>query len=137
MYIEIHPQCTWQKSYMTSPPVITIAFWKLLNKILFLWKMPQCGNQNFSKKCISFDYYYYFFFERRGEKEHWQQKNYTQIPLVEVFPKKTQLLVKLVTTLVDGMLPVKLLFNSEMVFGYGLFVRTFVWPQTVKLSCMV
>jgi len=67
------------------------------------------------------------FFLKGGERRSIDNKNnYTQIPLVEVFPKKTQLLVKLVTTLVDGMLPVKLLFNSEMVFGYGLFVRTFV-----------
>lgn len=90
--------------------------------------MPQCGNQNFSKKCISFDYYYYYYFFLKGGERRSidNKKNYTQIPLVEVFPKKTQLLVKLVTTLVDGMLPVKLLFNSEMVFGYGLFVRTFV-----------
>lgn len=68
-----------------------------------------------------------FFFLKGGERRSIDnKKNYTQIPLVEVFPKKTQLVVKLVTTLVDGMLPVKLLFNSEMVFGYGLFVRTFV-----------
>lgn len=68
-----------------------------------------------------------FFFLKGGERRSIDNKNnYTQIPLVEVFPKKTQLVVKLVTTLVDGMLPVKLLFNSEMVFGYGLFVRTFV-----------
>lgn len=73
MYIEIHPQCTWQKSYMTSPQVITIALWELLSKILFLWKMSQCGNQNVSPKCISFDYYYYYF-ESRGKKEHWQPK---------------------------------------------------------------
>lgn len=67
------------------------------------------------------------FFLKGGERRSIDnKKNYTQIPLVEVFPKKTQLVVKLVTTLVDGMLPVKLLFNSEMVFGYGLFVRTFV-----------
>ena len=67
------------------------------------------------------------FFLKGGERRSIDNKNnYTQIPLVEVFPKKTQLVVKLVTTLVDGMLPVKLLFNSEMVFGYGLFVRTFV-----------
>lgn len=54
---------------MSSPLVITIAIWELFNKILFLGKMSQCGNQ-FSQKCISFDYFFfYFFFETRGEKE--------------------------------------------------------------------
>lgn len=89
MYIEIHPQCTWQKSYMTSPPVITIALWELLNKILFLWKMSQCGYQNFSLKCISFDYYYYF--ESRGKKERWQPKELHPYSSGGGFPQKDSL----------------------------------------------
>lgn len=72
---------------MSSPLVITIAARELFNKILFLWKMSSCGNQNSSQKWISFDWN---FLEGRLTKEQQEEKELRSGSSGGGFPEKGQ-----------------------------------------------